>query len=128
MKIDAGFENVGVARKTHGGQKPAVRSAPETDPLRIDVVERLQKFRTRNHVLVFGGAAPHGVWWLAKGAPVHDAEPIVHREHSVTLARQILIHRVGGVVMLHVMPFETSLPCWSLVRCVGDSIWLLMSR
>ena len=38
VEIDAGFENVGVARKTHGGQKSAVGSTPETDPLRINVV------------------------------------------------------------------------------------------
>ena len=54
VKIDAGFEDVGVARQTHGGQKAAVGSAPETDPLRVNVVECLQKFRDRDYVLVFG--------------------------------------------------------------------------
>ena len=116
VEIDAGFENVGVARQTHGGQKSAVGSAPETDPLRINVVECLQKFRARDHVLVFGCAAPHRFWRLAKGAPVHDAEPVIHREHGVTFARQILIHRIGVVVILHVMKPEQHLPDRSAVR------------
>src|SRR3989440_2086355 len=120
IKSDAGFKIVGVRRRPRGGKNPAVGSAPETDPLRIDVVERLQKFRARNHILVFGGAAPHGVWRLAKGAPVHDAEPIVHRKHGVTFARQILIHRVGVVVILHVMPSEQHLPDRSAV-CEDES-------
>src|SRR5262245_64399771 len=66
VEIDTGFENVRVACQTHGGQKSAVGSAPETDPLRINVVERLQKFRTGDHILVFGCAAPHRLWRLAK--------------------------------------------------------------
>src|SRR5262245_62614789 len=33
VEIDTGFENVRVACQTHGGQKSAVGSAPETDPL-----------------------------------------------------------------------------------------------
>ncbi len=77
VEIDAGFEKVGVARQAHGGQKPAVGSAPETDPLRVNVVELLQKFRARDHILVFGCAAPHRFWRLAKCAPVHDAESII---------------------------------------------------
>jgi hypothetical protein len=59
VEIDAGFENIGVARKAHGGQKSAVGSAPETNPLRVDVFECLQKFRACYHILIFRCAAPH---------------------------------------------------------------------
>jgi hypothetical protein len=76
----------------------------------------LQKFRARDHILVFGCAAPYRFRRLAKGAPVHDAEPVVHREHGVTFARQILIHRVGVVVILHVMKAEQHLPDRSAMR------------
>src|ERR1041384_8725346 len=31
VKIDAGFENVGITRQTHGRQKSTVGSAPETE-------------------------------------------------------------------------------------------------
>src|SRR5439155_9854189 len=65
---------------------------------------------------VFGRAAPHRVWRLAKRASVHDAEPVIHREHGVTFARQILVHRVGVVVILHVMKAEQHLPDRSAVR------------
>src|SRR5436190_8333553 len=120
MKIDAGFENVRVARQAHGGQKSAIRSAPETDPPRINDIEGLQKFRACDHVLVFRSAAPDGFRWLAKGAPVHDAEPVVHRKHGVTFARQILIHSVGVVVILHVMKAEERLPDRAAV-CENES-------
>src|SRR5205823_6751830 len=116
VKIDAGFKNVGVARQTHGGQKSAVRSAPKTDPLRINIAKVLQKFRARDYILVFGCAAPHRFWRLPKGTPVHDAEPVIHREHGVTFARQILIYCVGVVVILHVMKTEEHLPARSTVR------------
>ena len=116
VEIDAGFENVGVAREAHGGKKPAVGSAPETDSLRINVVEGLQKFGAGDHILVFGCPAPHRLWRLAKGASVHDAEPVVHRKHSVAFTREILIHSVGVVVILHVMPSEQHLPDWPAVR------------
>src|SRR5438309_8505184 len=116
MEIDAGFKNVRVACQAHGGEKSAVRSAPEPDPLRINVVERLQEFRTRHYVLVFGCAAPDRVSWLAKRASVHDAQPIIHRQHGVPFARQILIHRISIVVILHVMKTEQHLPDGSPVR------------
>src|SRR4029453_9887621 len=100
----------------HGGQKSAVRAAPETDPLRINIVERLQEFRARDNILVFRRAAPHRLWRLAKGASVHDAKPIIHRENGVTFTRQILIHCVGIVVVLHVMESEEHLPNRSAMR------------
>jgi hypothetical protein len=84
--------------------------------LRINGVECLQKFRARDHILVFGCTAPHRFWRLAKGAPVHDAEPVIDREHGVTFARQILIHRIRVVVILHVMKTEQHLPDRSAVR------------
>src|SRR5204863_10148889 len=107
--------------QAHGGQESAVRSAPKTDPLRIDVIERLQKFRARDYILVFRCAAPHRFWRLAKGAAVHDAEAVIHREHGVTFARQILVHRIGVVVILHVMKTEEHLPDGSTVR--EDESW-----
>src|SRR5207302_8508070 len=87
-----------------------------SNALRINVLEGLQKFRARDYVLIFGGAAPDRVWRLAKGASVHDAEPVIDREHGVTFAREILILRVGVVVILHVLKPEQHLPDRSAMR------------
>ena len=47
---------------------------------------------------------------LAEIQSVPDAAAIIHRQHDVSLARQILIHRVRVVVVVHVMPAEQHLP------------------
>ena len=42
-----------------------------------------------------------------RGRPaVHDSQPIIYGEHNVTQARQILIHRIRIVVVVHVMEAE----------------------
>ena len=51
-----------------------------------------------------------------KCAAVHNPKPVIHRKHSVAFAGQILIHRVGVVVILHVMPSKQHLPDRSAVR------------
>src|SRR5207248_2629184 len=97
-----------------------VRSAPKTDPLRINIAKVLQKFSARDYILVFRCTAPHRFWRLPKGTPVHDAEPVIHREHGVTFARQILVHCVGVVVILDVMKTEQHLPDGSAM-CENES-------
>ena len=57
-------------------------------------------------VLVFSGTAPNRIRRLAESASVHHSQPIIDREHSVSAAGQVLIHRVSVVVVVHVMEAE----------------------
>src|SRR6185437_7707413 len=55
--IDAGLEDVGIARQAERGQVATVGPAPQSDLFRVDVRQRLQIFRGRDDVLVLARAA-----------------------------------------------------------------------
>ena len=76
----------------------------------IDARQRLQEVRAGHHVLIFGGARVARVLGMMECAAVADAEPVVHRQHDETVRRQILVHRVGVAVVVHVVPAEQHLP------------------
>ena len=45
----------------------------------------------------------------ASAEPVTDSAPVVHRQHDVASARQLLIESVVEVVVVHVVPTEKHL-------------------
>ena len=62
------------------------------------------------HVLIFGGARGPGMVGLLEVPAIADAEPIVHRQHDEAVRGEILVHRIGVAVVVHVVPAEQHLP------------------
>ena len=89
---------------------PPYEPPPQAELFAIDDGEGLEVFGCSDDVFVFGTTAPSGVRRFAKAATIHDAEPIVHRQHDVAFARQVLIHGVRVVVVVHVVKSEHHLP------------------
>ena len=84
-EVDAGDEDVRVARERLRRQEAAVRQPPDADAVRIDVGTRLQILPARQHVLILGVATPARVRRGAERAAVADAAAVVHRQHDVAL-------------------------------------------
>src|SRR6185295_347497 len=60
-------------------------------------------------VLIFAGAAAGATRSFAEGPAVADAAAIVDREHDISTASEVLIHRVGIRVVVHVVPAQQHL-------------------
>src|ERR1700686_2086662 len=106
VQVDSGSEQTGVMRQAHGSQIAAVGSTPEADSLRIDIRQRLKIFFCRYDVFVLGATARSAVFGLAKMAAIHNAGAVVDGENYISAAGEVLIHRVGVVVVVHVMEAE----------------------
>src|ERR1700738_3512868 len=109
VEVYPGGEDIRIAREAHGREEPAVATAPKANSRGIDIGAALKVFSSGDDVFVFGGAAAGTPWSFAKGATVADAAAIVDREHNVSAASEILIHRVGIRVVIHVVPAEKHL-------------------
>src|SRR5262249_1349411 len=96
-------------------------TAPDSDPLSIDIRQALQILSARHHIFVLGRTSPSAVSGLAKRASIHDSEPVVYREHHVAQAGQILILGVSVVVVVHVMDRRQHLRRWPAVN--KDERW-----
>ena len=106
MKIYARRENVRVARQAQRRQISAVRSAPQTDPLLINIVTVLQVLRTGYDVLIFGSTARAAMRRQPKRPPIADAAAIVHRQNHVAAADQILILGIRVVIVIAIVPAQ----------------------
>src|SRR5262249_30223883 len=104
--VDTGGEEIGVTRETHRRKVTAVAAAPEADALGIDVGAGLQIFSGGDDVLIFAGASAGTIRSFTESTAVADAAAIVHRENDVAAIGEILIHRIGIRVVVHVMPAE----------------------
>ena len=127
MKIHATGEDIGVARQSHRSKESAVRTTPYANVLGIDIRKSLQVTRSGDHIFILGGPAPSAVGRLAEGTSVHDSQTIVHRKHHISQAGEILILRVGIVVVVHVMEAQKHLPRWTTMdknerRCFGGVV------
>src|SRR6266850_1261152 len=67
------------------------------------------QFSGGDNVFVFGGATPCASRSFAEGPAVADAAAIVDRKNDVAAAGQVLIHRIGIRVVIHVVPAEQHL-------------------
>ena len=76
----------------------------------VDARRGLQELGAGQHVLILGRAGEAGVVGMLEGAAVADAEAIVHRQHDEAVRGQILVHRIGVGVIVHVVPAEQHLP------------------
>ncbi len=76
-KSTPALKRSGRARQPEGGEVAAVRSAPQTDPRRIDIGPRPQVETRAVHVRVFGGPGGAVVQGLAEVEAVPDARAIV---------------------------------------------------
>src|SRR5205085_4028213 len=109
VQVNTGGEEIGIARKAERRQIAAIRAAPETDVLWINRTTLAQILRSRNDVLILGCATRAPVLRFTKRAPVADAAAIVDREHRVAATGEILIERVGVVIVVEIMPAEEHL-------------------
>ena len=116
VEIHAGGKQARSARQPERRQVAAVRPAPQADPRRVDVGARAQIESRALHVVKLTGAARAIIDRLAEVEPVADAAAIVDGEHDVSLAGQVLIHRVRIVVVVHVVPAQQHLPPRSAVH------------
>jgi hypothetical protein len=70
----------------------------------------LQEFRAGEHVLIFGGTRRPRMIGMMEFAAVADAEPVIDGKNDETVVGEILIHRIGIAVIVHVVPAEQHLP------------------
>ena len=91
---------------------------PPHAPMRdgVHVRARAQVQPRAQHIVVLASARGAVVERLAEVESVADAAPIVHREHHVSPAREILVHRVRVAVVVHVVPAEQHLPARAAVE------------
>ena len=108
--VDARRKQVRIPRQTLRRENAPVREPPEPDPGRIHVAAVAQVLAGRLDVAVFGVPASAPPRRVAELAAVPDPAPVVHRQHHVALVREVLIHRVGHVVEVHVVVAEQHLP------------------
>ena len=109
-EVDAGLEDIGVARQRLRREQAAVRQAPDADAVRdrrpdatAGTCRRRARPGTRR-------CRRRGVRRRAERPAVADAAAIVHRQHDVALAREPLIDAVRPVIELHVVVAEQHLP------------------
>src|ERR1700690_3436143 len=103
VQIYAGRKKIRVGGQSHGGQITAIRSAPQANALGVDIGQALQVFSGRHDVFILGTASPSAVGGLAEVPAVHNSCPVIHCQHHVASARQVLIHRVSVLVVVHVV-------------------------
>src|SRR5438309_11933537 len=110
MEVDAGLENVGVAGEPHRGEITAIGAAPDADLRRVDVGQRLQVLRSGDDVLIFGPSRGTRMIGMMEAVAVADTEAVVYGQYHIAVTREILVHRVGVAVIIHVLPAEQHLP------------------
>src|ERR1700722_7460831 len=116
VEIDTRLEDVGVARQRERGEIAAIGTAPHPDSLRVDAMRVLQELRASEHVLILGCTGRPRAVRLMELSSITDAEPVVDRKHDETVSREILIHRIGIAVIVHVMPAEQHLTRWAAMH------------
>src|SRR5262245_21993588 len=104
VSVDSGREEVGGAGEPESGQVSAVRSSPQSDAIGVDVVAAPKVEAGAHDVPELARPGRAVVERFAKVEAVADAASIVHGEYDVALAREVLIHRVAVVVVVHVVP------------------------
>src|SRR5438552_454375 len=106
VHVDARRKNIRVARQSQRREQATIRSAPQPDPLCIDNRQALQVFRAGDNVFVFRRSSPPRVRRFPESAAIHDSETVIDRKYDVSPARQVLIHGIRIVVVVHVMKTE----------------------
>ena len=107
---DAGGEEVGSACQAEGRQVAAVGAAPEADPLRVYVGAVFEIKPGAEHIVELAAARSAVVQSFAKFHAIADAASIVDRQDDEALAGQVLVHRVGVVVVAAIVPSQEHLP------------------
>ena len=101
VEVDAGGEEVGVAREGEGGEIAAVAAAPYADAFGVDAGKGAKIFCGGEDVVVLGATVGAGVLALAEVEAIADAAAVVDGEHDEALGGEVLIHRVGVGVVAH---------------------------
>jgi hypothetical protein len=110
VKIDSRGKHVRVPRQTQSGQISTVPSSPESDASRIDLRPRPQVIACGHDVLVFRGTSGSPARCFPKSTSISGSAAKIHAEHSIPTAGEVLIHPVGIVVVIHVVPSQEHLP------------------
>jgi hypothetical protein len=109
VHVHARPEQVGGTRESHGGQIPAVRSAPQTDAVPVDVLAVGEMEAGAHDVPELRATRGAVVERLPELEPVADAAPVVHREDDRAPVRHVLVERIGVVVIAAVVEPEVHL-------------------
>ena len=104
VQVDTGGEQVRGARQTERRQVPAVGAAPESDVRPVYLRPPPQIQAGSGDVAILGGALGSEVDGFAEFHAVADSAAIVHGQDDEAPAREVLVHRIGVAVVVHVMP------------------------
>src|SRR5690349_9697211 len=110
VKINAGGENIGIAAEPESSEITTVASAPKPDARGVHIAAALQIFPGGNDIAILGGAAAGARGSFAEIAAITDSTAVVHGQNDIATAGEVLVHRVGIRVVIHVMPAEKHLP------------------
>src|SRR5438445_3810318 len=116
MEIHASRKNVGVARQTERGKVASVASSPQADTRWVNIGPALKIFSGSDDVFVFAGAAACTARSFPERAAITYAAAVIDRKHDVATIGEILVHRVGVRVVIHVVPAEQHLADWTTVH------------
>src|SRR6185437_271751 len=110
VEINPGGKQIRSPREGKGGQITAVRSAPNTNSLRVHVLPRLQVQTSSDYVVELACAPRSVVDRFPKVQPIADAATVIHRKHHVSVIREELVQSVGIRIIVHVMEAQQHLP------------------
>ena len=110
MEVHTCREQIGIAPQAERRQIAAIASAPQSDAFCVDIAGAQQIFARRHHVLIFRRATPSAALGFSKRPAVADPAAIIQRQDNVSAAHEVLIHRIGIRVVVHVVPAEEHLP------------------
>src|SRR5262249_52935095 len=122
VEVDAGGEEIRRLGQRERGEVPAVRAAPGGDAIGIDVGARAEIQTGADDVVHFARAARAVVLRLAELHAVADAAAVIHGQHDVAAAGQVLVHGVRVRVVTHVVPAEEHLPARAAVEEDGGGV------
>ena len=78
--------------------------------MRVHSGRVLEEMRARQHILIFRSACRPRMLGLLEFPSITDAETVIDRQHDEAVSGEILVHRIGVAVVVHVMPAEKHLP------------------
>ena len=95
VEIDARSEEIAVARQCQGRQVAAPAPAPDADAGRVDVRACGEPPPGGEDVAIFRSAFAPRLGRIAEGLAVAGAAALVHRQHTVALRGEMLVHDIG---------------------------------
>src|ERR1700678_1031550 len=106
VHVNAGGKQIGSSSQRQRSQVTTVAATPRADACSIHEGPAFQIESGAQHVVKLTCSRGAIIERTAEVESIADAAPVVHTEHDIAEAGQILVHGVGIRVILHVMPAE----------------------